>query len=93
MKTRDIKALHTKDMTELRSMLRETQGALINARLEFGQQKLPNTTSLANFRRDIARIQTVLQAKSLQGVVAESKPVEKTEKKSAEAKADKGGKK
>jgi ribosomal protein L29 len=95
MKARDIKELHTKDITALRVMLKETREALITARLEFGQQKLTNTTSLANLRRDIARIQTVMQLKAIQLPIDAPEGKEKNEKKEVKTKtnSDKGGKK
>jgi large subunit ribosomal protein L29 len=81
MKARDIKELHTKNAVELTKMLSETRESLTNARLELQQQKLTNTASLTNFRRDIARIQTVLQIKSAQVPVGEEKIETETKQK------------
>jgi ribosomal protein L29 len=72
MKTRDIKELHTKTAEDIRNMLTDAKTALADAWLEHAQRKLTNTTSMSNLRRDIARMQTVLQAKTQSNTLTES---------------------
>lgn len=63
MRTKDKKTLHTKDVQELIKILSEAKKALADFQLDHMQNKLKNTSSLPNKRREIAQIQTVLQAK------------------------------
>lgn len=63
MKKREVTELHTKTETELRELMKELLSSLASARLDQAQQKLTNTRSLTNLRKDIARVLTVLRTK------------------------------
>ncbi|MBI2034951.1 MAG: 50S ribosomal protein L29 [Candidatus Levybacteria bacterium] len=63
MKSKDLKALHTKDSNELRMLFDEARKALASLKLEHVQRKLKNTRSMYTKRKEIAKIQTVLQEK------------------------------
>ena len=65
MKTNDRKELHHKTEKELQQMLVEAQKELVSAKLEYTRGKLKNTSSLANMRKTIAQISTVLRGKEL----------------------------
>lgn len=61
MKTTDKKALQTKSVKELEKMVEETYKTLNQFKLDHVQNKLKNTRSIFNTRRDIAVLQSVLQ--------------------------------
>lgn len=63
MKRRDIQELATKEVKELKTLLKDKQDSLFNSQLDHTTGKLKNTASLATIRDDIARIKTVLQQK------------------------------
>lgn len=66
MKSKDIKALHSKDMPELRKMLKEVQTYLADARLEQSMYKLKNTRSLFTKRKEMAVIKTIMKEKEME---------------------------
>ena len=66
MKSKDIKALHSKDMPELRKMLKEVQTHLADARLEQSMFKLKNTRSLFTKRKEMAVIKTIMKEKEME---------------------------
>ena len=61
MKTTDKKALQTKSVKELEKMVEETYKTLNQFKLDHVQNKLKNTRSIFNTRREIAVLQSVLQ--------------------------------
>ena len=61
MKTTDKKALHIKNVQELRKLVEEAQKNLVQLKLEHVQGKLKNTRSIFNTRKEIAVMQAVLQ--------------------------------
>lgn len=63
MRSNDRKALHTKDSSELKKLFDEARKALVALKLEHAQRKLKNTQSMYIKRKEIAKIQTVLQEK------------------------------
>jgi len=63
MRSNDRKALHAKDSSELTKLLDEAKKALVALKLEHVQRKLKNTQSMYTKRKEIAKIQTVLQEK------------------------------
>lgn len=65
MKTKDKKELHTKTKTELVKMIKDLQGDLLKYTLDKSQNKLKNTSSLANARKAIAVMKTILREKEL----------------------------
>lgn len=65
MKIKEKKNLVTKTDVELKAMVDSVKKELMTMRLDFSQNKLKNTRSFANKRRDIAQILTVLRKKEL----------------------------
>ncbi len=63
MKTTDKKNLQTKSAKELRKLIEETYKTLSQFRLDHVQNKLKNTRSIFNTRKDIAVMQSTLQVK------------------------------
>jgi ribosomal protein L29 len=61
MKTIDKKALTTKTAKELEKMVAEAYKGLNELRLDHVQNKLKNTRSIFNARKDIAIMQSVLK--------------------------------
>ncbi len=66
MRSNDRKALHAMESKELRKLLDEAASALVTLQIEHVQRKLKNTQSMYTKRKEIARIQTVLQEKDTQ---------------------------
>ena len=50
-----MKALHTKDSSELKKLFDEARSALVTLKLEHMQRKLKNTRSMHTKRKEIAR--------------------------------------
>lgn len=63
MRTNDKKALHTKELKELRTMASELRSELANARLEHSMYKLKNTRSLSTKRKELAQVLTIMKEK------------------------------
>jgi ribosomal protein L29 len=63
MKLKDKKELQAKDATELKKLLKDAKTAMMTLLLDKEQNKLKNTSSLSNKRREIAVIQTILREK------------------------------
>lgn len=63
MKRKDIQELVTKEIKELKTLLKEKQKDLFAAHLDHKMGKLSNTTSLQVMKDDIARIKTALRQK------------------------------
>ena len=63
MKTKDRKELITKDIKELKMMLKEARSTLFSLRLDKAQNKLKNTRSIFFKRKEIAQISTAIKEK------------------------------
>lgn len=63
MKNKDLQALHTKDLPELRKMASDLRSELADARLEQSMYKLKNTRSLFTKRKELAQILTIMKEK------------------------------
>lgn len=68
-----IKEISGKDEKELKELLKTKKKELIDLKLENKQNKLKNTRSIFNTRKEIARIMTLIREKQLQ-TVKEVKP-------------------
>ena len=81
MEIKDMKSLNYKDLLE---KLKEAQKKLFELKMQLSNQQLKNYMQIADLRKDIARMNTILTEKRSKGehaaVVAEEKEV-KTEKK------------
>lgn len=60
MRRNDINDLKTKTVDELRRMLSDSRGALLKATHEMSMKKSPNTNTVKNLKKDIARVLTFL---------------------------------
>lgn len=65
MKTKDKKELFSKNIEELKSLLKSAQDVLFQLKLEKSQNKLKNTRSIFWKRKEIANILTVIKVKEL----------------------------
>lgn len=65
MKSREIWELTPE---EIQSRLQETQAELFSLRFQFSIGQMQNNARLRAVRKDIARLNTVLRAKQLQGM-------------------------
>jgi ribosomal protein L29 len=65
MKTKEKKELFAKTETELRKLLKEAKGALLDLMLDLQQNKLKNTRLIFWKRKEIALIKTALKEKEL----------------------------
>lgn len=63
MKNKDKKDLYTKNIQELRKLLKECYDGLLSLRLQKEQNTLKNTSSLTLKRKEIAVILTILNLK------------------------------
>jgi ribosomal protein L29 len=63
MKIKEKKELHLKSINELNKLLKEAHSELLTLMLDKEQNKLKNTSSLSNKRREIAVIKTVVRIK------------------------------
>jgi len=61
MKKTEVKNLETKSVKELKKLIEETYKALGKLKLDHAQNKLKNTRSIFNTRKDIAVMHSVLQ--------------------------------
>ncbi|MCL5435337.1 MAG: 50S ribosomal protein L29 [Patescibacteria group bacterium] len=66
MKTKERKDLHTKNLVELRTLLKNLKEAVFTAKLELSQNKLKNTRSIFLKRKEIAQILTVIKEKEIE---------------------------
>lgn len=60
-----IKEISGKNEKELKDLLKEKRDALVNLKLDNKQNKLKNTRSIFNTRKDIRRILTLIREKEL----------------------------
>lgn len=63
MKINDKKELQGKESGELKKMLKDGNELLLSLKLDLQQNKLKNTRSIYNTRKNIAIIKTILQGK------------------------------
>lgn len=63
MKTKDKKELFSKNIEELKNLLKSAQDVLFQLKLEKSQNKLKNTRSIFWKRKEIANILTVVREK------------------------------
>lgn len=63
MKTKE---LHAKDVTALNQELSELLKTSFKLRMQKGTQQLQNTSQLGQVKRDIARVKTVINQKTVQ---------------------------
>ncbi|MCL6096268.1 MAG: 50S ribosomal protein L29 [Patescibacteria group bacterium] len=63
MKTKERKDLHTKNLVELRTLLKNLKEAVFMAKLELSQNKLKNTRSISLKKKEIAQILTIIKEK------------------------------
>lgn len=70
MKTKEISG---KDEKELKDLLKEKRQELFNLNLDNKQNKLKNTRSIFNTRKDMARILTLIREKQLLASVVTEK--------------------
>lgn len=63
MKSKAIKELHTKTVSELQTLLKDLRQDRFSMKVNNSQQKLKNTALLYHAKKDIARVQTVLHTK------------------------------
>lgn len=68
MKRNDIKSLLEKDSKELLQSVKEAKKELFSFVLDHAQNKLKNTSQIANKKKDIARMLTKLKEFELKGV-------------------------
>lgn len=66
MKKKDLEQLKAKTVKELTQALREEQDKLFGLKVDNMRKKLENTSSLAQSRGIIARIQTFIREKEVQ---------------------------
>lgn len=65
MKTTDKKIMHTKTVKELEKLVEEANKTLNQIKLDHVQNKLKNTRSIYNTRKEIAVMQSVLHLAKL----------------------------
>ena len=65
MKTKDKKALHLKNLKELRKSIMDTKDALADLKLDKAQNKLKDTRQLFIKRKEIAQMLTIIRGKEL----------------------------
>ena len=72
-----IKEISGKNEKELKELLLEKKKDLQNLKLDNKQNKLKNTRSIFNTRKEIAKIMTLMKEKELAGLKEEVKKEEK----------------
>lgn len=65
MKAKDKKEINTKNIKELKTMLKEAKDKLFSLNIEKSQNKLKNTGSISSKRKEIARILTAIRGKEI----------------------------
>lgn len=61
--------LQDKDIAELQKMLKEKKSLLFEKRLQLKTMQLTNPSEIKTIRKDIARINTALSAKKINGKI------------------------
>ena len=68
MKTKEqMKALSQKTLAELDTDLKDKKSELFNLRFQLATGQLQNTAALAQCKKDIARVKTVIRQRELAG--------------------------
>lgn len=95
MKTKDKKELFTKSVLELKKLLEEAVKAVSSFKLDHQQNKLKDTRSIFNKRKEVAILKSILNMKSVMEKAKEVEKEVKEEIKKVEkkVKTSKGGKK
>ncbi len=62
---KDLKAIYTKSVKELKDLLIDKRKELFNLKIDNKQNKLKNTRIIFNTRKEIARIMTLIREKEL----------------------------
>lgn len=65
MKKKDLQSLRNKDVKELGEMVREARSALSTINLDMVQNKIKNTKTFFEKRKEIAQILTIMREKEL----------------------------
>ncbi len=65
MKTKDKKELHSKSLTELKTLVMGTLDLLSDLKLSKSQNKLKNTRQIFVKRKEVAQILTIIREKEL----------------------------
>jgi len=65
MKFNEIKELHNKSLTELKTLLKEAKNELAKLKMDLAVKKLKNVHAVLLKRRDISRLMTVIREKEL----------------------------
>ena len=66
MKTKDaLNALKQKTMAELENDLKEKKSELLNLRFQLATGQLENTSAIAQCKKDIARVKTIMRQREL----------------------------
>ncbi|OGH42311.1 MAG: 50S ribosomal protein L29 [Candidatus Levybacteria bacterium RIFCSPLOWO2_02_FULL_36_8b] len=65
MKAKDKKEINTKNIKELKTMLKEAKDKLFSLNIEKSQNKLKNTSSIFLKRKEIARILTAIRREEI----------------------------
>ena len=68
MKTKDKKALHSKDIRDLEKMINETKDLLVGLRLDKTQNKLKNPRQIFLKGKEIAQMMTIKRIKELANI-------------------------
>ncbi len=95
MKINDKKELQGKEAGELKKMLKDGHELYLSLKLDLQQNKLKNTRSIYNTRKNIAIIKTILKGKEgeVEKPAVAAEPVKKQEKTEKPEKAVKAVKK
>lgn len=73
MKTKDKKELLTRSVSELKKLLEEARKAIVSLKLDHQQNKLKDTRSIFNKRKEIAVLQSIINLKKIvEGEVKEA---------------------
>ena len=66
MKTKDaLNALKQKTMAELETDLKDKKSELLNLRFQLATGQLENTAAIAQCKKDIARVKTIMRQREL----------------------------
>lgn len=65
MKKKELKDLQTKSIAELKELSKKTQDELVKLKMDAQAGKLKNIRLVAQRRRDLAQIKTVLREKEI----------------------------
>lgn len=86
MKVNDRKELHSKTVEELEKLLEEAYNTLSQLKLDNEQNKLKNTRSMTNTRKEIAVMKTLINEKAKAVSSATAAPAKEAKAKEGEEK-------